>query len=67
MIIRFTIRAATLAAGAAILAVGVAAPAGADDEFGQHVQNCAQTMDFDGEHNPGMHQGAHGWSPDHVC
>ncbi len=67
MIIRFAIRAAALTAGAAVLAFGVTAPAGADDQFGQHVQECAQTMGFDGEHNPGMHHGADGWNPDHTC
>jgi hypothetical protein len=54
-------------AATAILTGGIAAPAGAEDEFGQHVQRCAQTMGFDGEHNPGTHEGAHGWSPDHTC
>jgi hypothetical protein len=67
MIIRFAIRVAALAAGAATLAVAVAAPAGADDQFGQHVRHCAQTMGFDGEHNPGMHQGYADWSPEHTC
>ena len=61
------VRAAVLAAGAAILAGGFAAPAAADDDFGQHVRTCAQTMGFDGQHNPGMHQGFHGWSPEHIC
>lgn len=35
------------------------APTGAD--FGRHVSHCAQTMGFDAEHNPGMHQGFSGW------
>lgn len=54
-------------AAVAILTGGTAASAEAPDEFGQHVQTCARTMGFDGEHNPGMHRGAHGWSPDHTC
>jgi hypothetical protein len=29
--------------------------------FGQHVADCAQTMGFNGEHNPGMHHGYAGW------
>ena len=37
-----------------------AAPPPAAD-FGQHVVRCAQTMGFDGTHNPGMHRGASGW------
>ncbi|MGW5193395.1 hypothetical protein ACWEOO_29380 [Kribbella sp. NPDC004138] len=32
-----------------------------ESEFGQHVAGCAQTMGFDGVHNPGMHQGFSGW------
>lgn len=51
----------------AIAATGllVASPAQADvtnDDFGQHVAQCAQ-MGFDGVHNPGMHQGITGWMP----
>lgn len=52
-----------LAAGLAL----ITAPASASpqqlagSEFGQHVALCAQTMDFDSVHNPGMHQGYHGW------
>lgn len=38
-----------------------AQPALAGSEFGHHVAECVQTMDFDGEHNPGMHQGVSGW------
>ena len=30
-------------------------------EFGWHVSECAQTMGFSGDHNPGMHQGFAGW------
>lgn len=67
MIIRLTIRIATLTTGAAILIAGAAASAQADEQFGQHVEQCARTIGFDQEHNPGMHQGAHGWNPDHTC
>lgn len=35
--------------------------------FGHHVVHCAQVAGFDGMHNPGMHQGFSGWSPDHQC
>ena len=63
---RLTISALALAAPAAVLGAGVT-PAVADNQFGQHVRTCAQDMGFDGEHNPGMHQGAQGWSPDHTC
>jgi len=30
--------------------------------FGRHVSLCAQMMGFSADHNPGMHQGAHGWN-----
>jgi len=36
-------------------------------EFGQHVRTCAQTMGFNGTHNPGMHQGFAGWNPAETC
>ena len=29
--------------------------------FGQHVSTCAQAMGLNGDHNPGIHQGASGW------
>jgi hypothetical protein len=48
----------------------VAAPAHAADspaDYGQHVTVCAQTMGFDGMHNPGMHEGRSGWDPSHTC
>ncbi len=40
-----------------------AAPAAADSgrTFGQHVASCAKAVGFDGDHNPGMHQGRSGW------
>jgi len=36
-------------------------------EFGQHVRTCAQTMGFNGTHNPGTHQGFAGWNPAETC
>lgn len=62
-----TARAAVLVAGMVITALGTAAPASADDQFGQHVRGCAQTMGFNATMNPGMHQGYAGWTPDHTC
>lgn len=50
----------------AIFVVVAAAPAtvaaSVQADFGSHVANCAQTHGFDGDHNPGMHQGRSGWS-----
>ena len=63
---RFGARAAAFIV-AAVLAAGVASPAGADDQFGHHVRTCAQAEGFDGTHNPGMHRGASGWTPEHTC
>ena len=54
------------ALAAAVLTVG-ATPAAADGDFGDHVITCAQTVGFSGDHNPGMHQGRHGWDPTHTC
>ena len=31
-------------------------------DFGAHVAECAQTMGFSGDHNPGMHHGFTGWA-----
>lgn len=36
-------------------------------DFGGHVVNCAQTMGFNGQHDPGMHRGFAGWDPSHMC
>jgi len=36
-------------------------------DFGGHVVMCAQTMGFNGQHNPGMHRGFAGWDPAHMC
>ena len=50
----------------AIFVVVAAAPAtmaaSVQAEFGSHVAHCAQTHGFDGDHNPGVHQGRSGWS-----
>jgi len=54
----------TLAPAAVMVAGPVAV---ADDDFGQHVRMCAQEHGFDGDHNPGMHQGKSEWDPSHVC
>lgn len=40
-------------------------PTGGD--LGGHVVVCAQTMGFDGQHNPGMHTGFADWDPTHMC
>lgn len=60
---RILIFAVAAAAGAA-LATPSAAAAADGRGFGEHVVHCA--ADFDGVHNPGMHQGFHGFT-DHEC
>jgi len=52
------IAAATLALAAPTAAM---ADTGTGSQFGQHVRVCAQTMGFNGDHNPGMHHGYAGW------
>ncbi|HEX6937292.1 MAG TPA: hypothetical protein VF227_12295 [Actinomycetes bacterium] len=52
---------AALIAFAALLP-GSAAMADDNSAFGEHVVHCAQSVAFSGTHNPGMHQGASGWS-----
>ena len=54
-------------ASVAALGASPALAANADADFGQHVRMCAQTMGFDGTHNPGMHQGKSGWNISHNC
>lgn len=54
-------------AGAGVLAAGPAQAADAGSDFGQHVSSCAQSMGFDGTHNPGMHEGKSGWEPGEMC
>lgn len=51
----------------ALLGSGAATAADSGRDYGQHVRMCAQTMGFDGAHNPGMHNGFAGWDPSHVC
>lgn len=58
----------TVAAAAVLtITVGAWTPATAASDFGDHVSTCAQTMGFSADHNPGMHQGFHGWDPAHTC
>lgn len=62
----YLIRTITVLVTAVVAATGAAAPTMADD-FGRHVRTCAQAHGFDGDHNPGMHQGITGWDPTHAC
>jgi len=64
-----TIRLAAVgtALAAAVLTVGAGTPATAAGDFGEHVSTCTQTTGFSADHNPGMHQGSHGWDPTHTC
>jgi hypothetical protein len=50
-----------------LLTLGTATPATAAGDFGDHVSTCAKTMGFSSDHNPGMHQGRHGWDPTLTC
>lgn len=59
--------AAVALAAVGLFAAGPAQAATSDSDFGQHARSCAQTMGFDGAHNPGMHQGRSGWEPGHTC
>jgi len=54
-------------AGSGLLLAGPAQAADSAADYGQHVTVCAQTMGFDGMHNPGMHRGISGWDPSHTC
>lgn len=65
--VRVTVRVALTVGIAGVVAAAAGGSAQASDEFGQHVVTCEQTMGFSGDHNPGMHQGYAGWSPDHTC
>ena len=56
-----------LALTALVIGIGAASPAAAGSDFGQHVSTCSRTMGFSGQHNPGMHQGFHGWDANHEC
>ncbi|MFZ1412120.1 MAG: hypothetical protein WAS07_11720 [Micropruina sp.] len=53
--------------GAMAFVASPAFAANANADFGHHVHHCVHHMGFDGEHNPGMHQGKSGWDPAHVC
>jgi len=70
--VRRTSRRIAIVATTAIAIVITPAAAWADTgatgrDFGDHVVHCAQTMGFDGQHNPGMHQGFAGFDPTHTC
>ena len=62
--IRVVVPAAALLAGA--FAFGLAPAAWAEPApqagYGQHVAQCATTMGFSGDMNPGMHHGRSGWT-----
>ena len=64
--LRFAATAASLALGLVLASSASAAPADAA-MYGQHVRDCAQSMSFDQNHNPGMHQGISMWDPTHPC
>ena len=66
LILRSVGVAAVLALSLTTATPAQAAPAAAAD-YGQHVKMCAQMMGFDGDHNPGMHQGHANWDPSHTC
>lgn len=56
------------AAAVSVLSVaGTASAATPADDYGAHVVSCVQSHGFDAEHNPGIHHGRSGWSPEHVC
>lgn len=56
------------ATAAVVIATPVVASASdAGRGYGHHVSECAQTMGFDGVHNPGMHRGFAGWDAEHGC
>ena len=56
-----------LAAAVLTVGAGTGTPATAAGDFGDHVSTCAQTIGFNADHNPGMHQGRSGWDPTHSC
>ena len=59
--------AGALATTLSVPAVSASAESDMGLDFGQHVSDCAQAMEFDGTHNPGMHQGFTGWAPMDDC
>ncbi|GEP38114.1 hypothetical protein NPS01_17770 [Nocardioides psychrotolerans] len=56
-----TLVALPFALGLLIALPGAAQAEPAPGDFGQHVSSCAQTMGLSGDHNPGVHRGAHDW------
>ena len=65
---RGVVVAAAVLVGAMVLpGVASADPGTSGGDFGHHVVMCAQTMGFNGQHNPGMHHGFAGWDPAHTC
>ena len=65
---RSVVAASAVLAGVMVLPTPASADTGATGrDFGHHVVTCAQTMGFNGDHDPGMHQGFAGWDPMHMC
>lgn len=64
--LRFAATAASVALGVALASSASATPADAA-MYGQHVRDCAQSMGFDRDHNPGMHRGISMWDHTHTC
>ena len=65
--LRFTATAASVALGVVIATASASAAPADAAAYGQHVRHCAQSMDFDHDHNPGMHRGISMWDPAHTC
>ena len=66
MIVKTQTRAVLAVAFAFVLVMAMpfaaeAQPTQEGSGFGQHAAQCAQTMGFSADHNPGMHHGARGW------
>jgi hypothetical protein len=64
--LRFAATAASVALGVVLAPSASAAPTDAV-MYGQHVPDCAQSMGFDQDHNPGEHRGISMWDPAHTC
>lgn len=57
----------TAAALVSLTAFGLAPAPATAGVYGEHVAHCAQSMGFDGTHNPGVHhRGFSGWQQ-HAC
>jgi len=65
--VRFAASTASVALGVVLVSASASAAPADAAAYGQHVRHCAQTMGFDGHHNPGMHQGISMWGPSHTC